>query len=98
MIIELVRRMRKDGSHAFWEIRTCSHIDWPQQSRIIEIMRVEDNQLVIGTSIIDHAGPLIFQGTEAEMNDPVALAGFSRLLAANDWQRHREGLNSFRGA
>jgi metallophosphoesterase (TIGR03767 family) len=84
-----------DGRHAFWEIRTGSHIDWPQQSRVIEIMKVENDQIVIGTSIIDHAGPLQFSGSPEELADPIALAGFSRLLAANDWQRHREGPNSF---
>jgi hypothetical protein len=58
-------------------------------------MKAESGQIVIGTSIIDHAGPLLFKGSEKELSDPVALAGFSRLLAANDWQRHREGSNSF---
>ena len=58
-------------------------------------MKAENGQIVIGTSVVDHAGPLLFEGTEQELNDPVALAGFSRLLAANDWQRHREGVNSF---
>jgi hypothetical protein len=87
--------VKSDGTHAFWEIRTGSHIDWPQQSRVIEIMKAEHDQIVIGTSIIDHAGPLLFKGSEKELSDPVALAGFSRLLAANDWQRHREGINSF---
>jgi hypothetical protein len=79
-----------DGRHAFWHIRTASHIDWPQQSRVIEIGR-EDDQLVIGTTIVDHAGPLEFGGSQAELADPIALAGFSRQLAANDWQR-QEGL------
>lgn len=92
---KITQRVRKDGVHAFWEIRTGSHIDWPQQSRVIEIMKAENQQLVIGTSILDHAGPLEFHGTDSELRDPVALAGFSRLLAANDWQRHREGPNSF---
>jgi len=87
--------LKSDGTHAFWEIRTGSHIDWPQQSRVIEIMKAERGQIVIGTSIIDHAGPLQFNGSDKELSDPVALAGFSRLLAANDWQRHREGVNSF---
>ena len=58
-------------------------------------MKVENDQIVIGTSIIDHAGPLLFTGSAKELKDPVALAGFSRLLAANDWQRHRAGVNSF---
>lgn len=86
---------RADGQHAFWEIRTGSHIDWPQQSRVIEIMKSENQQIVIGTSIIDHAGPLQFNGTASELEDPIALAGFSRLLAANDWQRNRDGATSF---
>ena len=81
---------RPDGSLAFWHIRTASHIDWPQQSRVIEIAR-EGNELLIGTTIVDHAGPLQFNGTNAELADPIALAGFSRQLAANDWQR-QEGL------
>lgn len=79
-----------DGRHAFWHIRTASHIDWPQQSRVIEIGR-DGSDLVIGTTIIDHAGPLEFNGSQSELSDPVALAGFSRQLSANDWQR-QEGL------
>jgi hypothetical protein len=81
---------RPDGSHAFWHIRTASHIDWPQQSRVIEIAR-EGNEILIGTTIVDHAGPLEFSGSPAELADPIALAGFSRQLSANDWQR-QEGL------
>ena len=81
---------RDDGSHAFWMIRTASHIDWPQQSRVIEIAR-DSGEIVIGTSIVDHAGPLHFDGKAEELADPIALAGFSRQLAANDWQR-QEGL------
>ena len=79
-----------DGSHAFWHIRTASHIDWPQQSRVIEIAK-DGDEILIGTTIVDHAGPLEFNGTEQELADPIALAGFSRQLAANDWQR-QEGL------
>jgi len=71
-------------------IRTASHIDWPQQSRVIEIAR-DGAEIVIGTCIVDHAAPLEFNGTDAELADPIALAAFSRQLAANDWQR-QEGL------
>ena len=81
---------RPDGSLAFWHIRSASHIDWPQQARVIEIARA-GGEIVIGTSIVDHAGPLEFNGTDSELNDPIALAGFSRQLSANDWQR-QEGL------
>ena len=79
-----------DGTLAFWHIRTASHIDWPQQSRVIEIAK-DGDEIVIGTTIIDHAGPLEFHGTDAELSDPIALAGFSRQLSANDWQR-QEGV------
>ncbi|NBR93918.1 MAG: hypothetical protein EBT44_03650 [Actinobacteria bacterium] len=81
-------RKRSDGSHAFWEIRTSSHIDWPQQSRVIEIIKAENGQIAIGTVVFDHVGPLTFRGSDREFEDPIALAGFSRMLAANDWQRH----------
>lgn len=92
---KITESKNRDGRHAFWEIRTCSHIDWPQQARIIEIMKSENNHIVIGTIAIDHAGPVSFNGTNSELRDPIALAGFSRSLAANDWQRQREGPHSF---
>ena len=82
---------KADGSHAFWEIRTGSHIDWPQQSRVIEIVKTVNDKIAIGTVVFDHAGPVQFNGTADELADPVALAGLSRMLAANDWQRQSGG-------
>jgi metallophosphoesterase (TIGR03767 family) len=80
-------RMTSSGAHMFWEIRTGSHIDWPQQSRSIEFARTIDGRIVIGTVLIDHKGPIEFNGTPGENSSPVALSGLSRQLAANDWQR-----------
>ncbi len=88
---KITQSRTSDGSHAFWEIRTGSHIDWPQQSRVIEIVKSNNGKIAIGTVIFDHAGPLTFTGTSDELADPVALAGLSRLLAANDWQRQNGG-------
>lgn len=88
---KISQRKNSNGSHGFWEIRTASHIDWPQQSRVIEIIKSNNGKIAIGTVIFDHAGPLTFNGTADELADPVALAGFSRLLAANDWQRQNGG-------
>jgi metallophosphoesterase (TIGR03767 family) len=82
---------KADGTHAFWEIRTGSHIDWPQQSRVIEIVKTTNGKIAIGTVVFDHSGPVVFNGTPDELADPVALAGLSRLLAANDWQRQKDG-------
>jgi metallophosphoesterase (TIGR03767 family) len=74
--------VREGGSGGFWEINTASHIDWPQQSRVIELADNRDGTLSIFTTIIDHAAPLGEPGTDSVL----ALASLSRELAANDWQ------------
>lgn len=77
---------RKKGGKAvggFWEINTASHIDWPQQARLIELADNQDGTLSIFTTMLDHAGPAAFNG---DLTDPTQLAGLSRLLSANDWQ------------
>lgn len=81
-------RTRADGG-GLWEINTASHIDWPQQSRIIEVADNTDGTLSIFTTMLDHAG--VIDG--ANRTDTVlALAGLSRDLAANDWQEQDEDL------
>lgn len=84
---KISRRFRTDGTHMFWEIRTGSHIDWPQQSRCIEFARTHSDEIVIATLVVDHNGPLKFAGSPEECVSPVALSGLSRELAASDWQR-----------
>lgn len=75
------------GDVAFWQIRAASLMDWPQQGRTIEIVRSADGRIAIGTVVFDHAGPLDFDASQAWLSDPVSMAGASRLIAANDWQR-----------
>ena len=84
----------RPGGGGFWEINTASHIDWPQQGRTVEILRTDDGHLVFGTVVIDHAGPVLSDNhavsdlvADGRLESPVALAGLSRYLAANDWQR-----------
>ena len=75
----------------FWEVNTASHIDWPQQSRIVEIVDNKDGTLSIFTTMVDHGAPLEFTG---DLTDPMQLAALGRELAANDWQeqsRDRRG-------
>lgn len=67
----------------FWEINTASHIDFPQQARIIEIADNRDGTLSIFTTILDHAAPVAFTG---DLDSPMGLASLSRELSANDWQ------------
>lgn len=44
-------------TQGIWEINTASHIDYPQESRIIEIAENSDDTISIFTTIIDHASP-----------------------------------------
>ena len=67
----------------FWHIETSSLIDWPQQSRTIEIVETENKEIFIGLTIIDHAGDISYGVAET----PVEIAALSRILSANIWQR-----------
>lgn len=85
----------------FWEITTASLIDWPQQARVVEILRQGD-RLAIRSGLIDHAGPVRWSADD--IDDARALASVSRALAANDYHdrpdRHaaREGRPEDRNA
>ncbi|MCD4536061.1 TIGR03767 family metallophosphoesterase [Nocardioides sp. cx-169] len=72
----------RSGGGGLWEITTASHIDWPQQSRLLELADNLDGTLSIFTTMLDHAGPAAYDG---RLDDPVQLAGLAREIAANDW-------------
>ncbi|MDT4930457.1 MAG: hypothetical protein QOF92_3324 [Pseudonocardiales bacterium] len=71
----------------FWEINTAAHVDWPQQSRIVEVVNNGDGTLSIFGTIIEHAAPT---GWPANPTTPLELAALSRELAVNDPQRDAE--------
>lgn len=73
---------RPDGG-GFWEITTASHIEWPQQARIIELLDNGDETLSIFTTSIDHAAKPSYR---RRTGTALQLASISRELAANDWQ------------
>jgi hypothetical protein len=80
-----------DDQRGFWEITTSSLIDWPQQARILEFVRVADRgrpEIAIVSTVVDHESPA--QWSAADLGDPTNLASISRALAANDYQL-REG-------
>jgi hypothetical protein len=79
---EIIPHAGADGA-GFWEINTASHIDFPQQGRIIEIADNTDGTLSIFTTILDHAADAAWNGS---LDDPLSLASLSRELSANDWQ------------
>ncbi|WP_435771150.1 TIGR03767 family metallophosphoesterase [Nocardioides sp. SYSU DS0651] len=78
----------RTGGGGLWEITTASHVDWPQQARILEITDNQDGTLSIFTTMVDHAGPASYGG---DLSNPVALAGLARELSANDWHDHSSG-------
>ena len=44
-----------DG-HGFWEVTTSSLVDWPCQSRLVELFDAGDGLLGIGCTMVDHDG------------------------------------------
>jgi metallophosphoesterase (TIGR03767 family) len=76
----------------FWLVETASHIDWPQQSRTVEVVRSADGDIYIGLSIVDHIAGSDYSSAKT----PVEIAALSRVLSANVWQR-REELGAMHG-
>lgn len=71
------------------EINTASIIDWPQQARIIEFS-VDSESVYITSTVINHDGLV---NPDLERLDLADMAGLSRILAFNDYQR-RDPLTS----
>lgn len=69
------------GGHAFWEVNTASHTDFPQQSRTVEIINNKDGTLSIAAVMVDHSGPMKLDYAKAFT--PAQLAAFSAELALN---------------
>ncbi|WP_456505106.1 TIGR03767 family metallophosphoesterase [Arthrobacter sp. UYCu723] len=65
----------------FWEITTASLIDYPQQSRIVELLDNGDGTLSIAATLVDHSAPesVVHEGTHT----PQSLAALSLELAGN---------------
>lgn len=82
--VNLVRK----GRRALWEINTASHIDWPQQSRLIEVMDNRDGTLSLFGTVLDAAAPVQAPapGPAARVSD-TQLASLARVLSFNDPQR-----------
>lgn len=75
----------------FWQIVTASHIDWPQQSRVIDLVDNLDGNLSIFGTIVDHNAPPNPGGAPAEKDGKGQagksvdrLASISRELSYND--------------
>jgi metallophosphoesterase (TIGR03767 family) len=89
----ITARARSDRKSGFWEINTASHVDWPQQSRQIEVLDNRDGTLSIFGTLLDQAAPITAPafGTPATAFSSTELASISRLAAANDYQGKGNG-------
>jgi metallophosphoesterase (TIGR03767 family) len=83
--VEFFRGRRGRG---FWQIVTASHVDWPQQSRLIEVMDNRDGTLSLFGTILDTAAPATAPAPRPAIGMSVGeLASLSRTLAFNDPQK-----------
>jgi len=80
---QIFEHRRTDGSGGFWEINTASHVDFPQQARVIEIADNDDGTWSIFTTVLDHAADARW---DQKIDNPLSLASLSRELAVNDPQ------------
>lgn len=74
-----------------WELTTASLVDWPQQLRVLELVRERGGTLALASTVLDHAAPTAWD--REALGEPTGLAAVSRVLAANDYRaRSRPGL------
>ena len=91
--VEAFRRDESSGqAGGFWQINTASHIDWPQQSRTIDVFDNRDGTLSLFGTILDHAAAPDPGGSQASSSTS-RLASISRELSYNDPDKE----NSARG-
>ena len=65
------RRDPADPAHGFWEVTTCAVIDWPCQTRVVELVD-HGEYLSIVTTMVDHDTPVA--ATSLDTTDDLAAA------------------------
>ena len=88
-------RNRIEAHGSYWEIVSASHLEWPQQSRVLELARLANGGLAIFTTVIDHSAP-----PRPTRRGPQRLASVARELALNEPQAENgeDGWPDRRGA
>ncbi|MDQ4145024.1 MAG: hypothetical protein M3198_15045 [Actinomycetota bacterium] len=89
----------------FWHVSTSAHIDWPQQSRMIELVDNMDEgvdnpgTMSLVLTMLDHDGPPNPGGGKPDLKvggkageQVLKLASIARELAYNDYQNSRGSL------
>jgi hypothetical protein len=67
-----------DPARGFWEVTTCAVVDWPCQTRVVEITDLA-GELAITCTMVDHDSPL----APRSLDSAADLAALHRELAAN---------------
>jgi metallophosphoesterase (TIGR03767 family) len=83
-----ITAVKRGAGGGFWEIETASEIDWPIQSRLIEVMDNRDGTLSIFGTLVDHGAAVATpaSGTSAAGLGTDALAALAREFSYNDPQ------------
>jgi metallophosphoesterase (TIGR03767 family) len=80
----------RPGGGGFWEIVTSSHTDWPEQSRIIDLIDNGDGTLSLSTRVIEQSSPprpgkrVRTRGRLLAPKEVTRLASIARELSFND--------------
>ncbi|HEY6794753.1 MAG TPA: TIGR03767 family metallophosphoesterase [Kineosporiaceae bacterium] len=73
-----------DPRRGFWEVTTCAIVDWPCQTRLVELLDLGNGILAIACTMVDHDSPL---GPGASLEGSALtsrqLASLHRELAGN---------------
>jgi metallophosphoesterase (TIGR03767 family) len=100
-----VMQHARAGGGGFWELVTAAHVDWPQQSRLIDLVDNADGTLSIFATVFDHGAPAVpgprpaRRGTLLSAREVEWLGSVARELAYNDPQgdNGRDGTQDRRG-
>ena len=87
------------GPGHFYEVSTAAHLDFPQQSRMIEVVQTTEGAKLVLT-MLDHAGPAYPGNSQTGFETGTAgdqvlrLASIGREIAYNDYQGERTARGS----
>lgn len=80
----------RPGGGGFWEIVTSSHTDWPEQSRIVDLVDNHDGTLSVTSRVIEQSSPprpgkrIRSRGRLLSGREVMRLASIARELSFND--------------
>ena len=76
------RRHPDDPARGFWEVTTSAVVDWPCQSRVVELLDDGDGWLTIACTMVDHDSPTGVSGPASDFSG-ADVAALHRELAGN---------------